>query len=233
MPIQSKSIIQLSAALLLIVIAIVVGSAGYVFITNPEFNHIIKNTNKALEARHNAALEQELKQWHWNYNNQINTADEQYPMVVLRTGYKVLKIQNGRAFIGWSYELINTSPSTSYVATVNFNLTDADGFKLNGSTQSSYTSIAHHGFDSIKDIIEIDESDIPRLKGSTWTLSLSPNWSDNEGLTKRKRYERLADLVRNDRAPPWVYARFTGDPSKKGYFDVGEKWIPVIKALNP
>lgn len=150
-------------------------------------------------------------------------------MVLMRSGYKVLKVKDGKALVGWQYEVMNTSPKTNYVATISLDLTDRDGFKIAGSSKSG--KVLKGSFSQIKDTIEIDSDDIDRLSNTDWTISLSGDWKASEKNTPKTRYERFVELVLNNEAPWWIYEEYGADepPEAAKFYD---KWLMVVQALR-
>jgi hypothetical protein len=71
--------------------------------------------------------------WNWHYS-EINAKESHYPVVVLRDGYKAIKIVADKVLMGWNYELLNTSSTVPYMITVKYNLEDGDGFIVNESS---------------------------------------------------------------------------------------------------
>lgn len=207
---------------------------GYLAYTNPMLNHKIKlsetnqNINKeVLDGLETELKYQEYKQWRYDYFSDVAANEDKYPIVVLRTGYKALKIKDESALIGWIYEIVNTSPNTRYDVTVNFKLTDKDDFEIGSSTEMSF--IQAGSYKKITDTIYIDHEDLSRLSGSSWTISLTPSWDFNESDTSGSRYERLKKII-NDVRPSWFYSE---RETIKSLAEFGsDKWLAITKGMN-
>ncbi|WP_286237952.1 hypothetical protein [Neptuniibacter halophilus] len=226
---KTESIMRLSLALLFLTLAAVIGGLGYLTATDPQFNHIIRSDLDLKQQQHDRVSLELTKKWKWLAYNDVAVSDERYPMVLMRSGYKVLKVKDGKALVGWQYEVMNTSPKTNYVATISLDLTDRDGFKIAGSSKSG--KVLKGSFSQIKDTIEIDSDDIDRLSNTDWTISLSGDWKASEKNTPKTRYERFVELVLNNEAPWWIYEEYGADepPEAAKFYD---KWLMVVQALR-
>lgn len=225
-----QSLLLLSATLLLLTVSIVIGFWGYLNATDPKTNHFVKAQNDANQKEIDSLDLLLQRQWKWFPYSDVAVSKESYPMVVMRSGYKILKIKDGKALVGWQYEVMNTSPANDYVATVQLDITDGDGFKVQGSKKIE--KVRRNSYSAIRSTVEIDSDDIERLDSTDWSISLSPNWEIKEKQTKRKRYERFAALVVSEAAPWWVYETYGASKSPPFSASLDEKWKIVIQALK-
>ncbi len=197
-----EEIFILAKVILTVTMAFLVLVAGYLLYTNPRFNEELRKANEALDQleQERASLQIQsvnelLKQWKYDYSGDVATKEEKYPMVVLRTGFKVLRFDNEEAaLVGWAYELVNTSPKQGYTANVEYSLTDFEGFEI--ATGNGKTIVQPEDYGFVRGIITVNNKDLPRLYSSTWTLSLSPPWTIYEDKTKGDRYSRLESVIK-------------------------------------
>lgn len=223
---SSKSILYISISVLFL-------SVTYLVFTNPSMNYALE-----VEVAQKELLEQQkevekaneqnkkLKQWNMFLTSDVAVDDERYPLVVMRSGYKVLKIGSETALVGWKMDLANTSKQFGYMPTIEFSLTDEDRFILESSTESG--RILKESFGSIQGTMTIPVSDLERLSGVTWTIRID-NWIQNEKNLKGKRLERLETLLKDgDKRPNWIDEAFDENP----YLIVVPKWGAVEKAIK-
>jgi len=229
-----EGLLILAKILLLISIIIFLLAIGYLAYTNPNTNYELHQSNVNSQILQDAlnkstldAANAQLKEWKYDYSSDVGISDDKYPIVVLRSGFKVLKLKSDSALVGWNYEIANTSPSSRYEVTVGYSLTDRDDFKIGTSTGTGI--IQPKGYEKITGTINIGVEDLERLNSSTWTIVLNPSWSFNEKKTTGIRYERLEKFFK-DIAPLWTY--FKKDElikHAKTYED--KKWQAVSKGL--
>jgi len=222
----SKHILFLSKSVLFISIAALVILATYLIYTNPEYNHIEKirilKKEKEIAKERGAAV----KKWKYDMFSDVDVRSEKYPIVVLRTGFKVIRVDADTSLVGWKYEIVNTSPKTKYTTRVNFSIEDADGFLIKEGDGKSI--VQPNGLGVVTGTITIPNADLDRLSSSGWTIALSPDWEIKEKNTKGKRYARLGKILKGN-SPSWV------DEEVKNKFIVmlSEKWAAISESLAP
>ena len=194
---------------------------GYLAYTNPDLNF----QKRILLEQQESQASAKLMEWRYDELSDVGVEDEKYPIVVLRTGFKLLKIEEKHAIVGWIYEAINTSPSSQYLTEVDFKLTDIDEFELEGG--NSEQTIEAHSSGIIKGQIKISKSDIPRLSQSTWTVRLTPSWQTKEKNTTGKRYDRLKAII-IDNEPYWIKETL----EKNKILTYFPKWQIIQEAIN-
>lgn len=196
--------------------------AAYLIYINPNLN--TKEMERIKADKELKALEQSQKSREWKYDvfSDVDiTGDnaEKYPIVVMRSGFKVIKSDASTTLVGWEYDVVNVSPQTRYKVSVDYTLTDADSFKI--ATGSSSEFVPHGAYRTIRGTINVDNSDVERLYGSTWLIGLDPNWTVSENKTSGKKYERLVKVL-PEYPPFWIQ-----DGVKNEYWIIDEK----LKAL--
>ena len=97
----AKSSMYLSISILMLVVA-------YLAFSNPALNYILAYEAKEKERK---LAEDELssvndrnaklKEWRWFGLGDVATDSEKYPIVVMRSGFKVIKIADERVLVGW------------------------------------------------------------------------------------------------------------------------------------
>lgn len=227
-----ESLLILAKVLLTIILSLFILVIGYMAYMNPNINHVIYlselKSQEFEERLKNAQLDinnATLKKWNYYYTS-IAIKEDKYPIVALRTGFKILKIRPESSLVGWTYEIVNTSPSTKYSVEIDFKLTDADDFVVGSSIESGI--VGPEDYRKITGTINIDNDDLSRLNNSDWTVLLSPSWSTSESKTEGNRYERLEKIIK-DAAPIWLLIMkdtLTGF-AKRG----NEKWIAIVKGI--
>lgn len=225
---------------LIVAIAVVVSASlannyfAYYFWTKdkPLSDSIAKNIEKKASAPKKLEIDDS---WVWNYS-EIGAKEKNYPMVVLRDGYKAIKIVDEKVLVGWKYELLNTSPNTNYSATIHYKFEDKDGFQVNES--SATENVPKKEIRTIQKTTWIPYEDYKRISNASWSVSLTPNWNDKK--LKGNRFER-AGIILKESAPYWLKNRlkylfmtdFPSEGDKKGFWQVlaPNKWI-VAQALD-
>jgi hypothetical protein len=206
-------------------LAVMISCLTYLIWVNPAVNYPLEQQRQA-ELREQADIESaSLREWKYSEFSDVSQADDKYPIVVLRTGFKVIRSGSDTSLVGWKYEIINTSPTTRYVPTVNFTLQDQDTFEIESGTGTSF--VDPQEYETITGTININNNDLERLSASTWTISLSPNWESSETNTKGTRYERLAN-VDSSTFPYW-----TNESAETQFFiSFSPKWQAIRTALG-
>lgn len=214
-----RSIFFLSLALMILF-------GSYLIWSNPKFNHELSERIKIQEQQMLEAAKPKTTDWKNNLFTDVASDNDNYPIVVLKTGFKVIKAGLEKSVVGWKYEIANTSPKTTYTPSVTFTLQDSDGFDI--ASGSSETVIEPQSFGTIMGTINVNNSDLGRLSDSTWFIGLSPNWLENEKGTKDDRYTRLTKINKKF-FPYWV-----GEAAKQEYmeFFANDKWQAIQKTLG-
>ena len=231
-----ESLLILAKVLLTIILSIFILGIGYMAYMNPNINHLIYlselESQEFEERLKNVQLDienEKLKEWNYDFYSSIDTKEDKYPIVSLRTGFKVLKIQPEGALVGWSYEVINTSPSTTYTVKIDYKLTDTDDFVIGSSIGEGI--VVAEGYRKITGIINIENDDLSRLIGSSWTVLLSPIWMATESKTEGNRYERLEKIVKDTKPLPFWLLRMKKDTLTGFAKYREEKWIAIVKGI--
>lgn len=218
----------LSAALLLLVIS-------YLAFNSPAINYQLEN--KAAEeeaAAQQAELSKinerntKLKEWTWFPFSDVDVDSEKYPIVILKSGFKVLKISDSFSLVGWKMDIVNTSIKSRYLPKVTYSITDSDGFHIGSSKQSG--NISAQSFGVVQGTLEISSSDLERLSRDNWTISIG-SWSTNEQDAKGKRYERLKAIVRDENKRPSWLKNYVDENSFMPY--LSEKWWIIKAVVSP
>lgn len=225
----ASSILRLSLALLLLTLAIVVGIFSYLAATNPNVNHII-NSQKVAEEQ--ALVFREVgrhEEWRYFNHSDVSVTDEKYPIVVLRSGYKVIDfdVDLQEVTIGWIYDIANTSEKESYLAEVTYHLTDRDQFKVVTMNESAF--IRSQSFETIRGTAVISVNQLQRITNDTWSISLSPNWSLDKSTGTRM--ERLTALVATGTPPWWLRSEFVRN-NLTSLAEESEKWEAVLSGFK-
>lgn len=228
-----ESLLILAKVLLTIILSLFILVIGYMAYMNPNINHVIYlselKSQEFEERLKNAQLDienEKLKEWNYDYFTHISIKEDKYPIVALRTGFKILKIRPESVLVGWTYEIVNTLPSTKYSVEIDFKLTDADGFVVGSSIESGIAS--PEDYRKITGTINIDNDDLSRLNDSDWTVLLSPSWPTSESKTDGNRYERLEKIIK-DAAPFWVTSQ---KDNLIVFAEYGiKKWIAIVKGI--
>lgn len=173
--------------------------------------------------------------WKWNYS-EIGTTENNYPIVVLRDGYKAIKLDDKKVLVGWKYELLNTSSNSNYNVSITYKFNDKDDFQI--SESSAAENVPKEQIRTIQNTTWIPYEDFKRICGSIWSVSLTPGWSDKK--LKGNRFERAGKILKKN-APYWLKNRlqylflsdFPSGKDKKGFWQVlsPNKWI-IAQALD-
>ena len=200
---------------------------SYLIWANPEINY---NRKIQLEINEQVGAElklAELQKWKYDEFSDVDTKEEKYPIVVLRTGFKVLKVENEHALVGWNYEVANTSRSKKYDATVTFNLEDEDGFQIASGTGSE--PIQPKSFGIISGIMKVSLTDMKRLNKSGWRIGLEPAWVLEEEGSEGSRYDRLKEIV-VDSGPIWLIEYL--ETHSEAIIVLSPKWRSIKDAID-
>jgi hypothetical protein len=175
------------------------------------------------------------KLWKWHYT-EISAKEDNYPIMVLRDGYKAIKIVGDNVLMGWNYELLNTSPKRSYIVTVNYDLEDGDGFLINEST--SEKNVPPQEIRTLKQTTLVPCDNYNRIKGYSWYVRLTPDWKTEK--LEGNRFERAGVILKKE-APYWLRTYLTylfmndfpSHAAKIGFFQTlfPHKWI-IAQALD-
>ncbi|MBY6034365.1 hypothetical protein [Marinobacter daepoensis] len=217
--------VNFTKGLFFLALTVTLSSAAYLLLTNPELNRPLYQDNAELEKQEAEKQDAEPKKWSYTSLSDVAVASEKYPIVVLRTGFKVIRVGPQKSLVGWKYEIVNTSPSTKYVPEVEFELQDEDGFYIASGRSDSIAQPESYGV--ITGTIEIDNIDLGRLSQSSWVIQLSSNWEVNEAGTAGKRYDRLKALAQSQ-LPAW--AREEAEDEFLGVFS--DKWKAIQVGLG-
>ncbi|MBE7560580.1 hypothetical protein HS125_17210 [bacterium] len=234
--------VNLARALLLLGIVSFLGVAGLLLLTHPSVNFSLKQrlmrqeeearavreelARLTAESEKATAAEKEkrLRQWKYDLFSDVDVREDSYPIVVLRSGFKVIRLGTDHSLVGWKYELINTSPKTTYVANVTFTLQDADGFDIDSGVGEAAIPAERYGV--VTGTINVDNVDVERLSDSSWAIGLKPNWKENERQTPGTRDSRLTKLAKSQ-MPLWVY-----ELAKLEYMGISAKWKAIQVGLG-
>lgn len=217
--------VNLTKGLFFLALTLTFSSAVYLMLTNPELNRPLNQEIVKLEKEVAEMQDAEPKKWSYTSFSDVAVTSEKYPIVVLRTGFKVIRVGPQKSLVGWKYEIVNTSPSTKYVPDVEFELQDEDGFDIASGRSDSIVQPESYGV--ITGTIEIDNIDLERLSQSSWTIQLSSNWEANEIGTMGKRYDRLKKLAQSH-LPAWAK-----EEAKNEFIGIfSEKWKAIQAGLG-
>jgi len=162
--------------------------------------------------------------WHWAYSG-IDSDEKNYPMVVLRYGHKAIKRVGDKILVGWNYIILNTSPYTPYMVTIDYKFSDEDDFDV--ATDTAKEWVRAKDYVNVKNTLLISADDYERISRDHWIVSLSPNWQDKE--LKGDRFERAAKILK-DNCPYWYKDRlkhlFMDAFDKDGEINFTETFYP-------
>jgi len=223
-----EKILLLSKSFLLLSIAVTISIFCYILFSNPSYNFVLSEKIKIENEAKQLKEAEELQQWRWFEFSDVNASSEQYPLVVLRSGFKVIKIVNDEVLVGWKMEVLNTSENNPYKVEVNYSITDGDSFVVKSSTESKWVKPKEFG--TIKSTMTINMVNLDRLKADTWYIS-APDWKDKEKNVKTKRYERMSKIVADEsKRPYWV--EDTIKNKKSFLLSFSDKWKAINKAIS-
>ncbi|WP_299202503.1 hypothetical protein [uncultured Amphritea sp.] len=227
----SNNVALITKSILFLSLAVAVGLSSWLIYTNPNLNYVLSEQTKERQEALNREISKQQKNWNYFKYSDVAVSSEKYPLVVLQTSYKIIKLGAEKALVGWKYEVINTSPLTEYTVTVNYKIEDLDGFVIGEGTGESYVTPESYG--SIQGTVLIDKNDVERLSNSSWLVGLSPDWLESEIKTEKKRYERLQNILkRKEPTPRWVFEHLAAEDSKRWRFE-NPKWDAIRSALAP
>ena len=230
---MNEMIVAIFKSFLLFSISILVITISFLAYKSPDLNYSLADQLKInaektrqVELSANKEKDKKLKEWVRSGWSDVGTTSEKYPLVIIRDGFKIIKINDNSALIGWKMDILNTSISSQYYPKVTYTVTDNDGFKLNSSTKSG--DIPAESFGTIQGTMTIPLSDLERIDDKDWTIIVE-NWKSKEKNAKGKRYERLAKLVANaDKRPFWIDKMVKEEPSILLFSD---KWKTIKDAI--
>lgn len=223
----AKSAMYISMALLLLVIA-------YLAFNSPTINYQLASelaqkeiASQEIELSKVNERNTKLKEWRWFPFNDVAVNSEKYPIVILRSGFKVIKISDSSSLVGWKMDLVNTSVKSTYLTNVTYSITDSDGFHIGSSSGSG--NVLAQTFGVVQGTLEVSNSDLERLSGDDWTISIG-SWSTNEQYAKGKRYDRLKAIVEDDNKRPYWLKEYVDETTYLAYFD---KWKIIKSIVSP
>ena len=225
----SSSILRLSLAILIVTIAGVAGIFTYIAVTNPNVNHIVQSQHNSMEREAFLAEVRRYNEWRYSNHADVAVSDENYPLVVLRTGYKAIDfdVDKQEVTLGWIYDIANTSQRESYMADVTFHLTDRDQFKV--VTMNESTFMRNQSFETIRGTTTMGINDLKRINNDTWSISLTPNWSSD--TSTGTRMERLTELTKTVNPPWWLRSEFVKN-NLTSLAEESEKWQAVLSGFK-
>jgi len=203
----------------------------FLLLINPEYNVLLNSENKKLrQVVKESTFDNPQPDWKYNYWSDISASDS-YPIVHLRSGYKVIKEKGEDLLVGWKYELVNSS-STDRTVTVYYKITDSDGFYV--GTGNSSKTVPKKSYEVIKGTLFVEKDDIDRIKGSSWSISLKTVLT-TKNKSKGNRFD-LAGEVLKDNGPWWlkrfVQYRFDDKKSFEREKLSRSKWYRIAKVLD-
>jgi hypothetical protein len=218
----------ISKSLLLLSISVLISVFCYLLFFNPELNFVLSEKIARKAEAIKTEETEKLQQWKWFLWSDVNVSNENYPLVVLRSGFKVIKVLNDEALVGWKMDILNTSKMYSYEVEVDYSITDEDRFFIITSTERDW--IKPNSFGTIKGTITVNAANLHLLKDYTWTIS-APDWKTYEKDVKTKRYERLSELIVDKKKRPYWIDETIKD--KELYLlDASDKWKIINDALS-
>jgi hypothetical protein len=215
--------------LLILIIAIVVAVSASFFnnyfayyFFSQDRHATIKTGRKDLSKLEKPNAIKIKESWNWQYS-EIGIEDDNYPIVVLRDGYKAIKIAGDKVLMGWQYEALNTSNIKSYIVSIDYKLVDNDGFIINES--SSANNVKPYKIINIKQTTLVSCDDYNKITGALWSIKLIPNW--NIEKLESNRFKRAGAILKKE-SPYWLktyltYLFMNDFPSKgqdKGFFQI-------------
>ncbi len=157
----AETLLIITKALLFVSITVIIVAFAYLSLTNRDIN---KPLDRRLAEQEQFELAQKIDQFsEWKYDHFSDVAADsgQYPIVVLRSGYKIIKLGADKSLIGWKFDLVNTSPQTAYKAEVDYRLLDVDNFEIVNSSGDTWAYPESHA--TIYGTMYICNSDLERL----------------------------------------------------------------------
>lgn len=200
---SNKSIILLRISLSALIVALI-----FLLLTNPKFNVLL--ATKADKSTGNTFINPAPK-WRYDYWSSISV-DDKYPIVHIRSGYKVIKETKDKLIVGWKYELVNASSKARDI-TIYYNITDSDGFVIGSGSKSK--EIEKKSYDTVQGTLCVDKDNTERIYGNTWSISVSPRTDLNIKNKEKNRFD-LAGEVLLKKGPWWLddYLNYRFDDEK-------------------
>jgi len=181
---------------LFITLSLFVVLLGYVLINSEIFPH--KGQNPLVKE-----VEEYPSEWVYSYSD--IDVDECYPIVALRSGYKIIREHNSELLLGWKYELVNTISEPINV-TVNYKILDFDGFEVCEVSESKF--IQSKSIDTIQDTFTVPSIEKDRLQKVSWTISPGTYNYSNLEKYNHNRYLKCAEIISTEledfRGPFWI-----------------------------
>src|SRR5208337_3757230 len=133
---QNKNILLILIAAIIVAVSASFANNYFAYLFLSKTTVLVPKTGIKATSPINEPKKYEIdKSWRWVYY-ELSAKENNYPFVTLRQGYKAIKLVEGKVLMGWQYELLNTSLTTNYNVTVNFDLEDIDEFIVNESSSS-------------------------------------------------------------------------------------------------
>lgn len=224
----TKSFFFISVSILFLV-------AAYLAFNSPSLNFKLaekiatkEDAIKSIKLENINERNNKLKEWKWFYSTDVAVDNEKYPIVILRSGYKVLSISEKLSLVGWKMDIANTSPKSRYYPSIEYSITDTDGFEIGSSSEKG--NVLAQSFGSIQGTLNIANSDLERLSLEDWTISIG-NWSTDEKNTKEKRYDRLKKMIKDENKRPFWINSAIEENKYIGMFS--EKWKQIKSIISP
>lgn len=185
-----KGVERISRIIMFVSIALFFGLLSFsVFLTKPLISNYV-NEQIAKNQEDHSILEEKQK-WSIQFDSDVD-ADQYYPIVVLRDGYKVLKVTGETAQIGWAYEVVNTT-SDSRSINVTYKILDSDNFVI--ATGESSDTVGGKKVGKIRGTINIPVEDLARINNRTW--SVVPGTYNRQYMVDNgfNRYKEAAKII--------------------------------------
>ena len=127
--------------------------------------HIFKNPDAATI---NLPSKEIHAKWFYEYSSDVD-ADQYYPVVCLRTGYKIIRNDGVSFLLGWKYDLINCSNNGRDIK-VTYKLLDEDDFIIAEGIGTKY--VKAKSVDTVQDTFVLSKKDYDRIFTSTWNINV-------------------------------------------------------------
>ncbi|EAW31109.1 hypothetical protein GP2143_03273 [marine gamma proteobacterium HTCC2143] len=111
-----------------------------------------------------------LKGWRWFFSSDVGVSSEKYPIIILRSGFKGIKISDTPSLVVWKIDIFKTSVESRYLQDFTCSITDSDGFDIVSSSASG--NISAQSFGAVQGTLKISNYDLERLPGDDWTISI-------------------------------------------------------------
>jgi len=167
-----------------------------------------------------------LDTWTWDYDGIIGSKKD-YPLVHLRSGFKLIKSDSTNVKIGWKYEVLNTVDK-DFNVTVTYELQDEDDFMVGNS--KSTTHLDAKGFKTIKGTIVISRDEVNRIRKGSGSISHEPNYKALKTIDPDERFKRASNIL-NENRPFWLTS-YLEYGIENLYFDLWGKWKPTAEVLG-